>query len=308
MQDDFVGEPTKKSRKVAILAFIGVAIVILFIGYITVRGRQAEAQFRLGAGQHQRAAGVLVKMGKLLEKTRMASESTSKLRRELRALRVEVSRGQEAALLAAKRFGTLEKTAPGSDRRAGATEARQASEQAYSALKTARQLAIQLDILLVDAAGTRAAAAEFDSAFEKADAGILLANQNKFGEAKDAGKLAVSLFERAIARLDQLRSRRIKADLGGFRGSAGKGKDWADGVIRQAEAGGANNVPEYNKLVEQTNSLSKQVAAGSGGMQRQQNRVWVEHYESFLIRSLTKYTKMADKHWQKAIDLWSGKS
>lgn len=289
------------------MAVIAIVAVVFFVGYVTIIGRRAEAQFRLGAANHQRAAGVLVKMGRLLEKVRKSSESTLRLRRELRALRAEFPHGQKAALSAARKFGTLEKTALGGNRRDGAKEARRASEQAYLALKSARRLVAGLDAMLVDAAGTRAAAAEFDSAFKRADAGVLLANQSKYAEAKDAGTLAGTLYRRSIARIDRIRSGRIKTDLEPFRGSAENGVKWAESVIKQAEVGAANNVPEYNKLVEQTNALSKQVTAGSGGLQRQPNRAWVERYEGSLISMLTSYTKMADKHWRKAIDLWSGK-
>lgn len=295
------------SRKAAILAFVAVLALVLFVGYITIRGRQAEALFRSGAAGHKRAADVLVKTGELLDKARRASDSTSKLRRELRALRAEFSRGQEAAISASRQFRTLEKTAIGSGRRDGAREARHASEEAYLALKTARELATRLDGLLVDAAGARAAAEEFDNAFEKANAGVVLANQNKFAEAKDAGAQAGALYKRAISRLDRLRSGRVKTDLAEFRGSAGKGVEWAESVIKQAEAGAANNVPEYNKLVEQTNNLSKEVAAHGGGLQRQRNSAWVERYSGSLVKRLNQHTKMADKQWRKAIDLWTGK-
>lgn len=305
MRANSVGELLGNRRKAAILVFV--AVLVLFVGYITIRGRQAEAYFRSGAAGHKLAADVLVKTGKLLDKARRAGDSTSKIRRELRALRGEFPRGQEATLSASRKFRTLEKTAMGSGRRDGAREARHASEQAYLALEVARQLANELDGVLVDAAGARAAANEFDSAFEKANSGVVLANQNKFGEAKETGAQAGALYKRAITRLDRLRSGRIKTDLAEFHGSAAKGIEWAESVVKQAEAGAANNVSKYNKLVEQTNNLSKQVAAHGGGLQRRPNSAWVERYKGSLVKKLNQHTKMADKQWRKAIDLWTGK-
>lgn len=282
---------------VVVLAVVGIA------GFFFLQSRAVDHYFVAGNAHLDKS---LLKLDRIMDdlgKVRVDTDPVA-LSVEAGRIRPRVPAARSQIKAAEKDFRRMRKAAYASWETKtadllldGAREARAGTTDIESGL---RKLSGMAKILVK----IEEASKDYNEAFVKTNAAITAGNEDKFDEAKQDAADAGRLFDESQKLLTKAAKVFNDQKLDALIPALSKGREWAITAEKMADAGAADQISTYNKLVKTSNKLSEEVADIGRSQVLGNTRGWFNGKLDKLNDSMAGHFDKADELREKALKLW----
>lgn len=279
------------------------AAVLAVVVFFFVQSRTVDHYFALGNDKYDRSLARIDKGLDRLDKVKVGSDPAD-LSRATRRVGAYLPKAQSDLGRAIKAFKRMRRSAvtPWEKKTAdllgqSAGEAREGTRELRGGLTDIAKTAAVF-------AKIKDASARFTEAFVKTNEAITAGNEDRHAEAKQKAAEADSLFIATEELLTQAQRIGRDPDIARLIPAISKGRKWATGAQDMAASGEVKDIAAYNRLVQENNRLSDEVAEIGRVPVMADPREWLNRKLGEIGDRVAGRFNQADKLREKALALW----